>query len=1060
MYKKIIVSIISLIIITVNIAYADFTAVWDYDGNLVVTVPADDGDNIGIVIKNAENELLYLDQGKGNGTFKTNITDQTNINISVGSDAVGLSAFESFNRNEKIIYVSETGNDSNSGKADAPLKTIDAALKLADENTIIEIIGTITVEKIIADDVTITGGNIQSAGNGIAFSGVKLKDVTISTSENEILTLWNGSVIDEKTNFINPVIVECSDNSRILIKSGVYKDIKVNNSELHLFEKVRLTGEIINSDNGIIVFEDGINYDNYLKDKKGLLFYLSKGGSLKREGDMITILPEDKRVFSINDGVYQAELKQGFENGIYNIDFNYNFKIEKISFSNKSGEYTIDVDTIANNLNNEESKNSPILLVSVYDENNKLKCVTFESITSKKHSFSYITGEIKNTDKIKIFMWDSFARMIPIASVVQMNGSDATVTETIDGIFVANDGNDGNLGTIENPVKTIKKAQELARKSKATVYFREGEYYIDSPINFTASDDNTTYKAYNNENVVFTTVKTIKGENFAAADDDFKARLIDNNAKDKILCADISSYAKDLKFKSFSSNANELNPALFVDNQKMIYARYPDASYSTIATVISDGGGANSFSIKMNDISERSAQWNGNDIMIFGYFEHNWADCGYLGNITDGTYVSDDKYYRYKPTENSRVFAANVPEELSMPGEYYIDFQEKKLYLYPYEGFSESSNIKYNIPDDKNNSCVNIKSVRNLSIEGIKFDAISQNNAIYIENSENINVSDCEFTNILGTAINTKDIKKCNISDNYFHDISSKGVVVSGGKVTTFEYADNTVCNNKFERFAQDKKTYQPAIQIYGVGNVISHNDISDSAHMGIGYQGNFNIIEYNELYNLCNDTNDVGAIYAGFTFLSAGNTIRYNYLHDIIGTADEFEAVRGVYFDERFSGQNVYSNVFENVDGAVFIGSGRYNNIEKNIFIECGKSVIISRYGNPATLESVPEYYDKNIWYSKFDWLENLANDNPDAPKYNKINYNLYFNSPEIEFNEWKETFAECEMTNIGNKSSIDADIFADYGNGDYSIENNSSIFKMISKFNNIDFGNIGIIR
>ena len=106
MYKKIIVSIISLIIITVNIAYADFTAVWDYDGNLVVTVPADDGDNIGIVIKNAENELLYLDQGKGNGTFKTNITDQTNINISVGSDAVGLSAFESFNRNEKIIYVS------------------------------------------------------------------------------------------------------------------------------------------------------------------------------------------------------------------------------------------------------------------------------------------------------------------------------------------------------------------------------------------------------------------------------------------------------------------------------------------------------------------------------------------------------------------------------------------------------------------------------------------------------------------------------------------------------------------------------------------------------------------------------------------------------------------------------------------------------------------------------------------------------------------------------------------------------------------------------------------
>lgn len=44
----------------------------------------------------------------------------------------------------------------------------------------------------------------------------------------------------------------------------------------------------------------------------------------------------------------------------------------------------------------------------------------------------------------------------------------------------------------------------------------------------------------------------------------------------------------------------------------------------------------------------------------------------------------------------------------------------------------------------------------------------------------------------------------------------------------------------------------------------INKNKIYDGPHIGILFGGNDNIIEENEIFDICKETNDVGAIYSG----------------------------------------------------------------------------------------------------------------------------------------------------------------------------------------------------
>jgi hypothetical protein len=132
------------------------------------------------------------------------------------------------------------------------------------------------------------------------------------------------------------------------------------------------------------------------------------------------------------------------------------------------------------------------------------------------------------------------------------------------------------------------------------------------------------------------------------------------------------------------------------------------------------------------------------------------------------------------------------------------------------------------------------------------------------------------------------------------------------------------------------------------------------------------------------------------------GNSIRYNYLHDISGF--EGKGCVGVYLDDAYSSADVTGNIFNKVTEAMKIGGGRDNNVLNNIFIDCVPSLEIDARGlgwmEYLIIDWLKEAKEKGIisgiaynkppYSTRYPELANIINDEPKAPKGNVISRNI----------------------------------------------------------------------
>lgn len=1067
--KKIAVILICLFcgLVSVN-TYADFSATWDDDGKLSI----DAGENeTGVVVTNRLNEILYINQGTG--IFKTNIKNQSEIKINLGDGITDTVYGDILSKKTGIIYVSPKGNDSNDGTLYSPLQTVSAALAAADTGDTVKLLGEVAADSVdCGKNVVISGGILDISQSGtFRFSGnIELADITVKNSAQERIIFCGNIKIGKNVNFENDADIEC--DGKVRIEDGNYNSITVNDSETYLLQGVYIKSGIYTDESSMLVFE-GCDFSKKLNESVGKIFILGKNGTVKKEEKKIKISPEDERAYSINGAKYQTDSFIPDENGVYRIDFLYNVKLHSVGVSQNNGTYKLTVAAVNNNLNNEV----PIvrIIAAVYGKDGILKEMTSGEYDSKNITMQYSSAKMTANDTIKIFVWDSFKRLVPLAGVSLGTVSELTAAKKE--FYVSPSGNDANPGTITSPFATLKKAQSAARLAGegTTVYFRKGEYYFPAKCNFTSSDSGITYKAYNGEKAVFTTVKSMKGSMFEEVPQDIKNRIKNENAKEKVLRIKLDANGfgsiPEIEDRSYSNKA--INPILFSDSKRMTPARYPDSGYINVTSVTDSGVGVN----RTGDVSERRPiafsseglagkinEWNVSDgFYIFGYLGADWSDAFYRCAFTeDKKVVTANANSGYAIRKDDRFYCGNILEELNSEGEWYFDKENNYIYIYPFADFNENSKIKYNVRNTLLDSFINIKGAENLVFDGIVFDGISANDyCINISDyCDGVVIKNCEFTNLVCKAALIKKSENCRIEGNYAHDLSRGVFVIDGGDAKTLTPGQNEAVNNKIERFAQENTTYEPAIALYGVGNKASHNEISDSAHMAIGFYGQKCIIEYNEIYNVCNDTLDSGAIYAGLTFTAPGNIMRFNYIHDIENKVKEMTGtattVVGIYFDERLSGEYVYSNVFENIDRACFIGSGRYNTIERNVMINCPQSVYVSRYWtfNESLLDGLKIYENNALWKKEFPWIAETAEDEPKEPKYNRVNDNVLYNSAMPQIPE-KYSYL---LDPTGNVIFDSTDIFADYDNKDFSILAKSDIYKEIPGFGVIPFGEIGL--
>ena len=141
------------------------------------------------------------------------------------------------------------------------------------------------------------------------------------------------------------------------------------------------------------------------------------------------------------------------------------------------------------------------------------------------------------------------------------------------------------------------------------------------------------------------------------------------------------------------------------------------------------------------------------------------------------------------------------------------------------------------------------------------------------------------------------------------------GIHLEGGDRKTLTPAGHYADNNHIHHTARWDPVYQQAITLFGVGNRATHNLIDNVPHVAIGFTGNDQTIEYNEIHSAVFQSNDAGAIYTSppdETWSMRGHKIRYNYLHNIHGFEDK--GCMGVYLDDCFSSADISSNIFYDV--------------------------------------------------------------------------------------------------------------------------------------------------
>ncbi|HOK80750.1 MAG TPA: right-handed parallel beta-helix repeat-containing protein [bacterium] len=426
---------------------------------------------------------------------------------------------------------------------------------------------------------------------------------------------------------------------------------------------------------------------------------------------------------------------------------------------------------------------------------------------------------------------------------------------------------------------------------------------------------------------------------------------------------------------------------LYCNGKPMTIARWPDTGYA----LTGDIAGKGRFHAGVE--KQRLKKWkNEKHLKAYGFWFYEWASQHMeieSVDIDSGTISlknPDAHSYGYK--KGAMFFIYHCLTELDTPGEWYLDVDTGDMYFYPPSDITKAQTIV----SMNTQPFFVIKNASNIKIENIVFEH-SRKEAIVISDSKNIVVDNCIFRNLGGWAINARNVNNTEIENCEIYNTGEGGIFLEGGDRKTLTPGNNEIINNHIYDYSLWIKIYRPAIQMNGVGNRVANNLIHDAPHMAIGWSGNENIIEYNEIYNVVLETNDAGAIYSGRDPSMQGNIIRYNYFHNIGGI--EGHGVASVYLDDGHCGNIVYGNIFyracvpgKSNFGAVFIHGGRYNIIENNIFIECQQAYNESPWNQERWKKfwTEPPYnerlFGKEIdvrkppYSTKYPWLVNVLQD------------------------------------------------------------------------------------
>ena len=584
--------------------------------------------------------------------------------------------------------------------------------------------------------------------------------------------------------------------------------------------------------------------------------------------------------------------------------------------------------------------------------------------------------------------------------------------------YISKEGSDKNNGNIDHPFASLERAERavelLIKKSggklrdNVEVLFRKGLYCISQGTTFTgiesANGVSITIGAYKNELVVLSGGKRIDGKNFRIIKDKSLLEKLPPEARGKVWVIDLKKEGVFdygiLKQHGFGTVPEPAPLELFINGNPQNLARYPNEGILKIGKVYDKGsvprdGDFSNRGPEFGYDYNRPERWkHAQDIWLHGKFSYGFND----DNLQIESIDYQKKSFKIKqphiygvmssvftaPNEPAGMnyrgyYAYNLLEEIDQPGEYYLDRNTGRLYIYP-SSILVQSDIEVSLLESP---FISIRNSDGIKINRIHF-TCARGMGIYLEKSHDISVDSCQFYNLGTVAISTGEALKDNepdldidfgpkqylIKDGEFKNITisnclifntgTGGFILHGGDRKLLEPGNNMVYNCEFHHTDRINNTYSPAVKMNGVRNIVRNCYFHDMQHQAIYFNGNDNLIEYNKFERICTDAHDMGAVYTCRNPSSRGTLIQYNYFFNIL--PKDNESISGIYFDDGTGGNDVKNNFFYKVGNpgyyscfaAIFSNGAHDFEISGNIFMECKAAI-----GNG--------HWEDSYW---FEWL------------------------------------------------------------------------------------------
>ncbi len=651
---------------------------------------------------------------------------------------------------------------------------------------------------------------------------------------------------------------------------------------------------------------------------------------------------------------------------------------------------------------------------------------------------------------------------------------------------VSTQGVDTNPGTAEQPFASLERARDAIRQLKTTtglppggvtVWVRGGVYRITKTFELTKADAGTAeapivYRATEGEAVSLMGGTPIPPTAFAKVTDPAVLPRLDESAREQIVVADLGKLGVTDYGKPWPTNFRGYNgwPELFFDGQAQQLARWPNEGFARMGKVV-DSGSKPRVAEKPDRPGtfaydgDRPARWLTADaVYLDGYWAFKWYnDTLKVGKIDPAqktiTFVGPHVYGIGGPS-GGEYFALNLLEELDRPGEYFVDRTSGRLYFWPPAPLADKP-IAISTLDAP---MVTLTDTSYVTVRKLIFE-VSRGMAATISGGEHNLIAACTVRSIASDAMRVSGGHDNGASACELYALGGGGISVSGGDRATLTPANNYASNNHIHHYGRLYRTHHDAINLNGCGCRAGNNLIHDAPHHAVDFMGNNHVFEYNEVFRVCLETDDAGAIYTGRNWAAQGNIIRNNYFHDIGGGPNCGN--QAIYLDDCASGTTCTGNLISRVGRAFLLGGGRDNVITNNIIVDCPISVHIDNRGvgiartkdeNYGTLtndfKTLP--WQGPLWAARYPHLPTYLEDQPGYPKYNLVTGNLIVRCGRM--NLAKE--AQELSTIADNYTTADDPGFVDAAHDDFRFKPDAVGLKQLPGFTPVPVEKIGLRR